>query len=174
MQEPHSEGVARHTGPESCAGHRKVSSEALTGESADRVFSCEISSPGVPTLFTQTEGHTEDDGERESLEDPTQSETPRTRGRSPHGKREVPEAPAGDGRMGRSEKAKGRTSDMHAYGKSDGSIVPKKRSNKGAGAPAPAEGVEGRGPTKGNMLQTTTRRTQCRGSVQAGCSVCAK
>ena len=105
MQEPHSEGVAHHTDPESCAGHRKVSGEALTGESADRVFSYEISSIGVPTLFTQAEGHTEDDGERESSEDPAQSETPCTRGRSSCGKREIPEAPAGDGRMGRSEES---------------------------------------------------------------------
>ena len=90
MQEPHSEGVAHHTDPESCAGHRKVSGEALTGESADRVFSYEISSIGVPTLFTQAEGHTEDDGERESSEDPAQSETPCTRGRSSCGKREIP------------------------------------------------------------------------------------
>jgi hypothetical protein len=156
MQEPHSEGIARHTGPESCAVYRKVAVEALTGESADRVFSCEISSIGVPTLFTQTEGNSGEDGERESSKDPAQSETPCTRGRSSRGKREIPEAPAGDGRLGRSEKARGRTSDVHACGKSDGPIVPEKRPNKGAGAPALAEGVEGRGPTKGNMLQTTT------------------
>jgi hypothetical protein len=50
----------------------------------------------------------------------------------------------------RFEKARGRTSDRHAFGESDGSIVPKKQANK-AGASA-AEPVEGRGPTQGNDL----------------------
>ena len=51
--------------------------------------------------------------------------------------------------MGRSQKAEGRTCDMHDRGKSDGRIVPKKPPNKGEGnfgATSPAEAVEGRRP----------------------------
>jgi RNA-directed DNA polymerase len=168
MQEPHSEGVAHHTDPESCAGHRKVSGEALTGGSADQPLSCEIIETGVPTLSRYAEGNTDVTEWRKVASDPAQSKTLCMRGRSSRGKREIPQSPTGDGRVGRSEKANGRTSDMYACGKSDGLVVPEKRSNKGAGAPVLAESVEGRGPTKGNMLQTATQRTQCRESVQAG------
>lgn len=105
---------------------------------------------------------------RELTSNPAQSETLSMRGRSLHGKREIPQSPGGEGPSGRSEKAKGRTSDMHDCGKSDGFIVPKKPSNKDAGGPASAERVEGRGPTKRNALQTTTHRTQCRASVSSG------
>jgi group II intron reverse transcriptase/maturase len=79
------------------------------------------------------------------------------RGNSLHGNRETPEAsaspnaPKADGDVERPEKARGRTSGMHAFGESDGSIVPAKRANN-AGSSA-AEPVEGRGPTKGNDLQ---------------------
>ncbi|MCG2684981.1 MAG: hypothetical protein L6306_15360, partial [Planctomycetales bacterium] len=57
-------------------------------------------------------------------------------------------APGGD----RSEKAVGRTSDMHVSGESDRPIVPKKRTNK-AGPKAAAESVEERGLTKGNATR---------------------
>jgi hypothetical protein len=49
MQEPYSEGLAIHTGPESCACRREAMGEALTGESADQVSSCEIFEIGAPT-----------------------------------------------------------------------------------------------------------------------------
>ncbi len=79
------------------------------------------------------------------------------RGNSLHGNRETLEASAPpnarkvDGGAERPEKANGRTSGLHAFGESDGSIVPAKRANK-AGASA-AEAVEGRGPTQGNGPQ---------------------
>jgi len=38
---PHSEGVANHTDPESCAGHREVPGEALAGESIGQPLSRE-------------------------------------------------------------------------------------------------------------------------------------
>jgi len=50
----------------------------------------------------------------------------------------------------RPEKAHSHTSGMHAFGESDGSIVPEKQANK-ADLSA-AEPVEERGPTKGNDL----------------------
>jgi hypothetical protein len=49
----------------------------------------------------------------------------------------------------RSEKAKGRKSDMHAAGESDSSVVPKKPANND-GPKASAELVEGRGLTEEN------------------------
>ena len=78
------------------------------------------------------------------------------RGNSLHGNRETPKASAtpnarkANGGAERSEKAHGRTSDRHAFGESDGPIVPKKQANK-AGTSA-AEPGEGRGPTQGNDL----------------------
>ena len=52
MKVPYSEGVATHTGPESCAGHREVSGEALTGESIGQPLSRESRSTiGMPTLY---------------------------------------------------------------------------------------------------------------------------
>jgi hypothetical protein len=41
MKESHGEGVATHTGPESCVAVREDGREALTGEGAGRVFSRE-------------------------------------------------------------------------------------------------------------------------------------
>jgi hypothetical protein len=77
-------------------------------------------------------------------------------GNSLHGNREIPEVPV-DTWAGRPEKAKCRTSGMHASGKSDGCIVPEKPSNKGG---LPAEMVEGRRPTKGNIAPMAVAQTQ--------------
>ena len=52
---------------------------------------------------------------------------------------------------------------MDGRGKSDRPVVPGKLPNKGNGTPLPAEEVEGRGLTKGNLLQRNRFRTQCRG-----------
>ena len=41
MKEPHGEGLASHTGPESCAVVREGGGEALTGERAGRPLSRE-------------------------------------------------------------------------------------------------------------------------------------
>jgi hypothetical protein len=78
--------------------------------------------------------------------------------------------PTGKRPAGRSEKASGRTSDMHVRGESDGSIVPENLSNKGEGRwldrshpeAEPAERGEGRAPIKGNAHQTAATRTQSR------------
>lgn len=114
------------------------------------------SSPGVPTLYGEGEGHLRDGVIREPSWNATESETLGMRGNSLHGNRETPKAsvasnayPA-DGGAERPEKALGRTSGVYVFGESDGSIVPKKRANK-ADVSA-AESVEERGPTKGNDL----------------------
>ena len=57
MKEPNNEGIARHIGPESCAENCKVISEALTGENAGQVLSCEIKWSRGPTLLSEAEGN---------------------------------------------------------------------------------------------------------------------
>ena len=114
----------------------------------------------MPTLLSEAEGHTEGDVIGESSPDPAQSKTLRMRGNSSHGKREIPQAPAG-GRAGRPEKIYDRTSGVHVCGKSDERLVPGKPPNKGA-PEAPAEVVEGRRSTKGNAPDTAASRTQSR------------
>jgi hypothetical protein len=57
MKESYIEGLATHDGPESCAGTREGAGEALTGGSAGRVLSREISQSRTPTLLTGAEGH---------------------------------------------------------------------------------------------------------------------
>ena len=158
MQESHGKGPASHPGPESCVDGRKAGGEALTGAHAGQPLSCEIIHSGVPTLFSEAEGHTEVGATGQPISDPAQSKTLRMRGNSSHGKREIPQVPAG-GKAGRSEKVYDRTSGAHAHGKSDDLIVPGKRANKGR---RPAESVEGRGSAKGNERRGATPRTQSR------------
>ncbi len=55
---------------------------------------------------------------------------------------------------------------MNEREKSDDRVVPKKRANKGGGAPPPAESVEGRQSAKGNPKEQTSRRTQNRTRLQ--------
>jgi hypothetical protein len=156
MKEPYKKGIANHLDPESCADAGNRMGEALTGAHAGQPSSSEITSPGVPTLYGEGEGHIRDGATREPRRNATESKTLGMRGNSLHGNRETPKAsvtPNGcraDGGTERSEKANGRTSGMHAFGESDGSIVPKKQANKAEALAA--EPVEGRGPTKGNDL----------------------
>jgi len=60
MREPDTEGVATHSGPESCAVIREGGGEALTGVCAGTVLSREINRTRVPTSFHQAEGNTVD------------------------------------------------------------------------------------------------------------------
>jgi len=58
MKESYGEGVAIHTGPESCGGDSNVTAEALTGVRAGQVLSREILFYfGVPTLWDSAEGN---------------------------------------------------------------------------------------------------------------------
>ena len=130
MKESYGEGVAYHTGPESCAGRREAAGEALTGVHADQPLSSEINSFGTPTLLASAEGNTVQDVMRESCSGPAESKTLCMRGNSLRGNREissVPMAEWSDGPVGESPKAY--TSDMYAGEKSDGPIVPKKPPN---------------------------------------------
>ena len=55
---------------------------------------------------------------------------------------------------------------MNEPGQSDGFVVPRKPSNKGRGAPRPAEGAEGRNPAKGNPQRQISHRAQERERLQ--------
>ena len=167
MKESYGEGLASYTGPESCVGRRKAAGEALTGVHADQPLSSEIKPSGTPTLLAEAEGNIAWDDSRKSQASPAESKTLCMRGNSLHGNREIPSVPTAVGAMGRSEKVKNRTSDMHADGKSDGPIVPEKPPNNDGPEPL-AEVVEGRGPTKGNISQTTEARTQSRITTSIG------
>ncbi len=99
---------------------------------------------------------------RKRPQDSAQSKTPGMHGNSTRENRETPATPAGEDAAGRLEKALSPKSNMHVGGESDGRIVPAKCPNKGE--QAPAEGMEGRRPTKENIGQATPPRTQSRTS----------
>jgi RNA-directed DNA polymerase len=95
---------------------------------------------------------------REHSADSAQSETPGMHGNSTRENRETPSVPVEV--AGRLEKARSRKSNMYAGGESDGCVVPTKCPNNGG--QLPAEGMEGRQPTKENIGQATAPRTQSR------------
>ena len=97
---------------------------------------------------------------REHRLDSAQSETPGMHGNSARGNRETPSTPIVQIAAGRLEKAMSQKSNMHVGGESDGCVVPTKCPNNG-GEP-PAEGMEGRQPTKENIGPATAPRTQSR------------
>jgi len=72
----------------------------LTGETTGQPLSREISELGMPTLFSQTEGHTEPDASRESGDDSPRSETLSMSGSLLCRNWEISSGPAG-GRGGR-------------------------------------------------------------------------
>jgi len=99
---------------------------------------------------------------REYPQDSAQSETPGMHGNSTRENRETPATAVGEDAAGRLEKALSPKSNTHVDGESDGRTVPTKCPNKGE--QAPAEGMEGRRPTKENTGQATPPRTQSRTS----------
>ncbi len=110
MEVSYGEGLATHTGPESCAVDREVGGEALTGESAGRVSSREIGGQlrGADVVDTGGRPH-RSRRFRETRTDPARSETPSTHGSTSHGNREIPRPPAARGaagRIGKSEDAR--------------------------------------------------------------------
>ena len=151
MQESHGKGPASHPDPESCVDGRKAGGEALTGAHAGQPLSCEIIQSGVPTPLSEAEGHAGIGATGQPISDPAQSKTPRMRGNSSHGNREIPASFILW--VDRLEKAASRTSRMYGAGKSDDLVVPGKRANKGS---RPAESVEGRGSAKGNGRRGAT------------------
>ena len=106
MKESYGEGVASHTGPESCAGVREGAREALAGEGAGQVLSRER------TLLRDADA-VEEGGRphperryRKTPGSPARSETLGTHRRTSRENRESPCPPAGDGTAGRVGKSK--------------------------------------------------------------------
>jgi RNA-directed DNA polymerase len=106
MKESYGEGVATHTGPESCGAAREGGDEAWTGERAGRVLS------RVSTLLRDADAvglsgrphpvHRY----RQVPRGPARSETPCTYGSISHGNREVPCPPGAVRALGRVGKSK--------------------------------------------------------------------
>src|SRR5215472_4395736 len=157
--ESHRKGLANHPGPESWMASREAAIEALTGEHAGRVLlrnNRDRSADVVPLGGRQHRR----ERYRKRPEDSAQSEAPGMHGNSTRENRETPSTPVAEMAAGRLEKAMSRESNMHAGGESDGCVLSSKCPNNG-GQP-PAEGTEGRQPTKENIGQPTAPRTQSR------------
>ena len=106
MKESYGEGLATHTGPESCGAAREGGVEALTGVRAGRVFSRE-------STFLRDADAVRRSGRPhpvhrygEVLGSPARSETPSTPGNISHENRENPCSPGADGASGRVGKSK--------------------------------------------------------------------
>ncbi len=106
MKESYGEGVASHTGPESCVAVREGDSEALTGEQAGRVLSRERAS--LRDADAVEEGGRPHPARRyrETRWSPARSETLRMPGHTSRENRESPWLPAADGAAGRVGKSK--------------------------------------------------------------------
>jgi len=105
MKEPHREGVANRSNPESCAGGGNIAGETLTGAHAGQLSSSEITSIGVLTLSPAGEGHTAGSVSRELPADAAESKTLSMRRNSVRGNRETQEIPTSLVHAGRSGKA---------------------------------------------------------------------
>ena len=149
MQESYGEGVAIHTGPESCVAARKGGCEALTGE-RDRpgIQPRKSDHFGTPTLSEQAEGHIRGRRSRKTPRSPARSQTPSMSRYTSYETRESPCPPAADVCGGPRREVYGHTPMMYGHGQSDSPVVPAKSQNK-TGRPV-AEGMEGRGLAKGN------------------------
>jgi RNA-directed DNA polymerase len=112
MQESYGEGLASHTGPESCAQYRKVRSEALTGVRAGEVIEPRKHDPVLGRALRGADA-LEESGrphgtsrQRETREDPARSKSQRMLGNLTHENRESPWSPAGSRPTGRIGKSK--------------------------------------------------------------------
>jgi len=169
MKEPYSEGVASHTGPESCVSGREARDEALTGVRAGRVLSRENSlTSECRRRPSERKATSAASLSRDAVRAPRGprpracTETPRTEPGRSHAR------PRPDGAGVRDVNPR-KTTSMHVRGKSDRPIVPEKPANNEACVErVSAESVEGRGLAKGNRIRQTRFRTQCRGRAEYG------
>ena len=106
MKESYAEGLATHSGPESCGVPRKGSAEALTGVRAGRVLSRERRFLRDADVVGRSGRHHRTHRYREMRPGPARSETPCTYGNTSHENREVLGSPATDGAAGRVGKSK--------------------------------------------------------------------
>ena len=164
MKESYSKDLASHTGPESCAGAREGTGEALTGVRTGQVLSREsIRIQDADAVIPSGRQHLNHrDGEM--IQDPARSETLSMYGNTLRENREIPCSSSGEhvSSSGALCEVQGRETQMHGHGKSDGPTVPAKSPNKGSTAVHSAEEAEGRGPAKGNSIERSKFRTQGR------------
>ena len=106
MKESYVEGLASHSGPESCVVAREGTGEALTGVRAGRVLSRERNSlRGADAVGEGGRPHSVH-RYRKMRRDPARSETLCTYGNTSRENREIPCSPAADGAAGRVGKSK--------------------------------------------------------------------
>jgi RNA-directed DNA polymerase len=166
MQESYGEGVAIHTGPESCVVVRKDGCEALTGERTGRAFSRERATLRNADAFGAGGRPHPRHRYREMPRSSARSQTPSTSG---HTSCEYPGEPVFARCRwcgGPRREVYGHTPMMYGHGQTDSLVVPTKSPNK-TGRPV-AEGMEGRGLAKGNSLQHNALRTQGRAGASSG------
>ncbi len=107
MKVSYSEGVATHADPESCAGVRKGTGEALTGERTGRVLSREIHVKLRDADALEEGGRPHGERrQRETLSDSARSETPCTYRGTLLGNREIPRSSVLEGVTDRIAKSK--------------------------------------------------------------------
>ena len=106
MKESYGEGLATHTGPESCGAAHKRGVEALIGARTGWVFSRESTFlRGADAVGVCGRPHPVHRN-RKVRRSPARSETPCTYGNTSHENREVPCSPEEDGASGRVGKSK--------------------------------------------------------------------
>jgi len=106
MKESYVEGLAAHSGPESCVAAREGRGEALTGVRAGRVLSRERQSlRGADAVGEGGRPHSAH-RYREMRRGPARSETPSMCGNTSRENREIPCSPVADGAAGRVGKSK--------------------------------------------------------------------
>jgi RNA-directed DNA polymerase len=170
-----SEGLANHTGPESCAGVREGVGEALTGECIGQPWSREmVFFPGADAVG-KSEGNTDGRVNRECPADPVRSETLACADASCAGTGRS-RASVGGALTGVGRPASGRQVPkpmMNDREKSHSAIVAAKPTNNAAvSKTAAAEPVEPRAGTKRNTGEQSTHRTLSRGSRDPGAQPC--
>ena len=106
MQESYGEGLATHTGPESCANGRKAEGEALTGVRAGWLLSSEMYASGTSTHVGLCGRQHLAHRNREMVWGPAESKNPSMHGNTSRENWEVPCSPAADGRAGRIGKSR--------------------------------------------------------------------
>ena len=114
MEESYGEGIASHTGPESCAQVCKDLGEALTGVRAGRVLSREnnyalTGSSGSRRRTCRTEGNSECIASARCIRSLRGRRPRSTLGNTSHGNREIPGSPPKEGTGGRIGKSKDRS-----------------------------------------------------------------
>ncbi len=107
MKEPYGEGVATHSGPESCVVVRKGHGEALTGVRLGWVSSREIADRDRRADALAGSGRLHPARRyRETRWSFARSKTPSMNGNTMHGNREIPLSSAGEGAADRIGKSK--------------------------------------------------------------------